>query len=213
MEANLTTLCALVVILGFGSAAASAFDVRRTAATLKMTAATGYLAVAFVGGAFDTGYGRALFTALLLCWIGDLLLIRPGRGAAFLGGLASFLMGHLAFAWAFKVRGVDYAWMSVGFIVAAFAGLLVSRWLAKHDVPERMKSPVGLYIGAIAVMIGMSVGTFAVDAAWVVPVGAATFMISDIFVARERFVVSSPVNVTIGLPLYFIAQMLLALSV
>jgi uncharacterized membrane protein YhhN len=39
------------------------------------------------------------------------------------------------------------------------------------------------------------------------------FMASDVFVARERFVRSSPVNTTAGLPLYFLGQVLLALTV
>ena len=41
-------------------------------------------------------------------------------------------------------------------------------------------------------------------------VGAAAFAISDIFVARQRFVMEAPINRQVGLPLYFAAQLLLA---
>jgi uncharacterized membrane protein YhhN len=207
------TLIVLVIVLAVTSAAATAAGAVRSGAVLKMTAATGYLALALAGGALDTGYGRTLLIALLLCWLGDLLLVTPGRGPAFLGGLASFLVGHLAFAWAFHLRGVDYLWFSAGGVAAGAVGLGVARWLAAHDVPPRLRVPVGLYIAAIAVMVAAAVGTHGAEAAWIIPVGAAAFMASDVLVARERFVVSSPANVAVGLPLYFAAQVLLALSV
>ena len=98
MESQLMALAAGVVVLGLASAGASAAGTRKTAGVLKMAAATGYVALAVAGGATGTGYGQAVLAALLLCWLGDLLLIAPGRGAAFLGGLASFLVGHVAFA-------------------------------------------------------------------------------------------------------------------
>jgi uncharacterized membrane protein YhhN len=46
-----------------------------------------------------------------------------------------------------------------------------------------------------------------------VPSGAVAFLASDVVVARERFVHTSPWNTGVGLPLYFLAQTLLALSI
>lgn len=40
--------------------------------------------------------------------------------------------------------------------------------------------------------------------------GSVLFVVSDIFVAREKFVKSSPTNTVVGLPLYFVAQLLIA---
>ena len=48
---------------------------------------------------------------------------------------------------------------------------------------------------------------------WTVPVGAVLFYVSDIFVARDRFVTPSPLNQRIGLPLYYAAQIALAFSI
>jgi hypothetical protein len=39
------------------------------------------------------------------------------------------------------------------------------------------------------------------------------FYVSDIFVARDRFVAPSPWNQRLGLPLYYTAQLALAFSV
>ena len=46
-----------------------------------------------------------------------------------------------------------------------------------------------------------------------IAVGAIAFTISDLFVARERFVQTGFANGAIGLPLYFGSQLLLAYSV
>jgi len=43
-------------------------------------------------------------------------------------------------------------------------------------------------------------------------VGAVLFCISDIFVARQQFLVHSPYNSLIGLPIYYIAQNFIAYS-
>ncbi len=49
-------------------------------------------------------------------------------------------------------------------------------------------------------------------ALWFCLGGDILFYISDLFVARQRFVVDSPVNRVVGLPLYYVAQFLLAFS-
>ncbi|OQY43225.1 MAG: hypothetical protein B6240_12915 [Desulfobacteraceae bacterium 4572_87] len=43
--------------------------------------------------------------------------------------------------------------------------------------------------------------------------GALSFYISDLFVARDRFVKKKPINRILGLPLYFGGQFLLAFSI
>jgi uncharacterized membrane protein YhhN len=201
-----------VVALGVASAWASAVDRATSAGILKMTAATGYILLAFLVDATSTSYGRMLLPALVLCWIGDLLLINSGRGRAFLGGLGSFLLGHVAFAAAFYLRGIDMEWSVFGGLAAAVLGIVVFRWIIRHDPPTGMRIPVGLYVVAITVMVAFSLGTFGASGGWMIPVGALTFMVSDVFVARERFVASSPINVNIGLPLYFLGQVFLVLS-
>jgi hypothetical protein len=48
---------------------------------------------------------------------------------------------------------------------------------------------------------------------YMVLIGALSFYASDIFVARNQFVIDAYVNRLIGLPLYYFAQFLFAVSI
>ena len=180
---------------------------------LKMAAATGYLLLAWQAGATDTPYGRVLLAGLCLCWLGDLLLIPRGDGPAFLGGLASFLMGHVAYAAAFLVAGVAWGWTLGAGLPAVLVAAAILQWLWRAELSRRMRGPVVAYVLAITAMVSLAWGAAGAGAPWLIPVGAVAFMASDVFVARERFVRPSRWNTRLGLPLYFLAQALLALSV
>lgn len=67
-------------------------------------------------GVLDSSYGRSLLVGLLLAWLGDLLLTFVSR-RAFRGGLAAFLLGHIACTAAFGVRGTD--WLTAAITAAA----------------------------------------------------------------------------------------------
>jgi hypothetical protein len=58
----------------------------------------------------------------------------------------------------------------------------------------------------ISLMLWAGLGT-ARSEIWL---GALLFYLSDLFVARQRFVVRQPLNPLLGLPLYYAAQYLLA---
>jgi uncharacterized membrane protein YhhN len=81
-----------------------------------------------------------------------------------------------------------------------------------------MLIPVIAYIIVITVMV---VGAFTVvgDAGFpatgrlMVIFGAVSFYISDLFVARDRFLKPEFTNRFLGLPLYYLGQFLLAFSV
>ena len=49
--------------------------------------------------------------------------------------------------------------------------------------------------------------------AWTVAAGALLFYVSDLAVARHRFVKAELLNRAIGLPLYYAGQVLIAMSV
>ena len=78
-------------------------DVERLA---KPAAMVGLLTVALLAGATDSTAGRWLVLALLLGLVGDVLLLEdtPSR---FVGGLAAFLVGHLAYVASFVAVGLD----------------------------------------------------------------------------------------------------------
>jgi uncharacterized membrane protein YhhN len=73
-----------------------------------------------------------------------------------------------------------------------------------------MRVPVRLYMLVIAAMVGLAVGASAATGDLRMGIGAAAFAASDLSVARERFVRPSLINLLWGLPLYYVAQLLLA---
>lgn len=177
---------------------------------LKMAASTGFLATALAAGAVRTGYGRSILVALMLCWWGDYFLTGKSE-THFLLGLASFLLGHLAFAVAFLIHGANARCSLLPGAAAAIAAVAVYLWIEAQLGP--MKLPVCAYIAIISVMLAIAVGTRARGGAWLIPVGAALFYASDLFVARQKFASPSPWNPLIGLPLYYAAQLCLATSI
>ncbi|MFQ5538716.1 MAG: lysoplasmalogenase [Gemmatimonadota bacterium] len=201
------------VVLGGASAWARIRGATAAAGILKMVAASGYLAVAWMSGAPTTPYGSLVFTALVLSWVGDLLLIPGGRGPLFLGGLVSFLTAHVAYGVAFMVRGISAPWaLAVAVLLAAALWMILSR-LLRHDTSRRMRGPVVAYGVVIGAMVAGAVGTAGHSPSLLIPLGAVLFLASDLFVARQRFVEAEALNTAVGLPLYFLAQVLLALSV
>lgn len=185
---------------------------RAGVAVAKPLASTGFLAVALAAGATGSGYGRIVLAALALSWIGDVLLIARGASALFLAGLVAFLLGHVGYVAAFAQRGVDAAWALAALLAAAFVAAGVLRWLWPH-VSGEMRGPVAAYVVVITAMVVLSLGTFGAHGVALIPLGAVCFWISDVAVARERFVVDAFANKLWGLPLYYGGQLLLAASV
>ena len=92
----------------------------------------------------------------------------------------------------------------------------IFRWLQPHL--GDMRKPVFGYIVVITLMVigaATVVGDprFAICGRALVLSGAVSFYLSDIFVARQKFISTQPVNRVIGLPLYYLGQFLLALSI
>ncbi len=176
----------------------------------KMLASTGFIAVALSAGALSSSYGKVVLVALVLAWLGDLLFTFASR-QAFLGGLVAFLLGQVAYSIAFGTLGVNPVVGAISAIAVAIIAVFVWRWLAPHV--GDMAAPVVAYVVVISVMVVLAFGAFGNGAAWLIPVGATLFFVSDLFVARNKFVAPGTVNRVWGLPLYYLAQVLLALSV
>ena len=176
----------------------------------KMLASTGFIATALSVGALSNSYGKIVVVALVLSWIGDLLLTFASR-QAFLGGLVAFLLGHVAYSVAFGTLGASAVVGAIAAVVVTVIAVFVWRWLVPH-VGE-MAVPVVAYVVVISVMVVLAFGAFGDGATRLIPVGATLFFVSDLFVARNQFVAPGTVNRIWGLPLYYLAQLLLALSI
>ena len=173
----------------------------------KPVASAGFVAVALTAGALDTGFGRWMIAALALSALGDVLLLGSSE-AGFLGGLGSFLTAHLVYGTAFLVRGVAAPGLLAVIPFALFVWQVL-RWLGPY-LSDRMRGPVVAYALVISVMGVLAVATASNVWDWRIPVGAGMFVVSDLAVARDKFVVPGFSNRLWGLPLYYGGQLLLA---
>jgi uncharacterized membrane protein YhhN len=178
----------------------------------KPVAAAAYVGVALSLGALATGYGRLVLVALCLSWLGDVLLIPRERPRPFQAGILSFLLAHVAFALAFFGRGLSLAPLAIALAAAGLFAWAALRWLRPH-VPPDFQIPVIAYVGVICTMLVAAFTAFVVTGDTRILLGAVMFAISDLSVARDRFVTKSWLNEAWGLPLYFAAQLVLASSV
>jgi uncharacterized membrane protein YhhN len=170
-----------------------------------MTASTGFIAIAVSVGGLSNTYGRIVLVALVFSWAGDLLLTYTSR-PAFLGGLVTFLLGHVAYSITFGVLGLSAAGAAVATIAMAIIGYFVWRWLGPHV--GDMTGPVIAYLMVITVRVVTAVAAFGAGATTLILLGAILCYASDIAVARNQFVAPGVVSRMWGLPLYYLAQVL-----
>jgi len=178
------------------------------AAIAKTFASLGFIGAAISAGALSSLVGQMLFIALVWSFIGDVLLVLRGSRIAFMFGIAAFLMAHLGYVMLFRLRGIDMSAFLIAFAAFALVAFFVWRWLAAH-VAGAMRVAVAVYIAVITLMVACAVGTVVAVPGSLLPlVAACLFWLSDIAVARQRFVQRSFWNRAVGLPLYFAAQFL-----
>jgi uncharacterized membrane protein YhhN len=178
---------------------------------VKAAASTAFISTALAAGALDSPYGRWVLVALCLGWIGDVSLVSAAR-TWFLIGLIAFLLSHLAYVGAFAAAGMELWITAVALAALAVPAVLIGRWLWPH-LPTEMQGPVAAYIVVISVMVAAAAGGVADAAPMVALPAALAFYLSDVSVARDRFVEPSFTNRLWGLPLYYAAQIMFALSV
>lgn len=207
LPAVVLTAAAVIVLLG-----AEARGVAGVRAAAKLLASTGFVAAAVAAGATATAYGQGVLVALVLSWLGDALLIARGARGLFAVGLASFLGAHLVYATSFASLGLARLGVGAAAIVAAGALAATLRWLRPH-LPPKLRRPVQAYMGVISLMWVCAAGASAATGHATLFAGASLFYVSDLAVARQRFVAPSFWNRAWGLPAYYAGQLLLASTV
>ena len=174
-----------------------------------------FLGVALLQTSTLSFYPRWIIVGLGLCLIGDVCMIFSAD-IVFLAGLVVFLFGHLAYIAAFLSLADVSAWTIAGILLVGGASAFAYIRLRPHL--GRMKMPVGVYGAAICLMVSAAV-TLAGDPHYpiggrlMVLVGALAFYVSDLFVAREQFFGPRRINLLVGLPVYYVAQLLIAFSI
>lgn len=214
MNAFSSVAWALVIGCGIAVAALQLAEARQLwwlKAASKPLASSAFVALAVVLGALNTPFGQGILLALLLCWIGDVCLLWR-QNLPFRLGLASFLLGHLVFAWIFA----SLPWRWSGLLAASLpvAALVVVAllWLRPH-LRSLYRIAVPAYIGALGLMLLSAIAASLGGASALLASGAVLFAISDLAVARDRFVQPAFLNKLWGQPTYYLAQVLLASSV
>lgn len=177
----------------------------------KLAASTAFVIVAVVNGAADSSYGRLILLALIFSWAGDALLLSL-RNSYLLAGIAAFFFAHVAFGAAFASQSFDTGWLGISLAILSVAALVLLRWLWKY-LTIFYKVAVPVYLAAITIMTSLAIAASAASMSPLLAIGAITFAASDISVARNRFVERKIANKVWGIPLYYIAQLLFAMSV
>ena len=177
----------------------------------KPLAALSFVFISLKLGALETAYGRLILFSLALCALGDLLLLNRKLKTSFFCGMLVFAIAHLLFSLAF-IRGNTFDFVSL----ITFLPLLVllggiNFMYLLPRVSRKFKFFVILYGLAIFVMI-TSAYTFMYEQKLIL-LAATFFVLSDIFVAKDRFIKHSTKNALLITPLYFAAQGLFAFSV
>ena len=144
---------------------------------------------------------------------GDVALMFASR-RAFLIGLVLFLLTHIVYSLAFTVpNGFHAADLVTG---AILLGVGAAVFLYLRSGLGSMEVPVLLYILITCFMVNRAISTFFGDAftmpqAWLISLGAVSFMISDIVLAVNRF--HHPIEAhRLSLFPYYLGQLLIALS-
>jgi uncharacterized membrane protein YhhN len=173
-----------------------------------------FILAAFVQQDPLSPYFGFVVTGLVFCLGGDVFLALPQK-KAFMLGLVSFLVGHVFYVIGFfSVAGLS-RWTWVSLVVTAVISGLVYRWLRPHL--GKMKGPVIAYIAVITVMVCAASSVlgeqdFSLSGRVMAFAGAVAFYLSDVFVARDRFMKNQFVNRLVGLPMYYAGQFLIAFS-
>lgn len=197
----LGALAVLVAALVLGEAKR---DRRWTWATKPLASVT-FVALAFAGEATATGFGRFMLVGLAFAAVGDVLLI-PDDRRVFRAGILAFLLAHLVYGAAFATLGLHRTWAVAAGVVLVLAALSLVPRLLGDRVPAALRGAVRGYVYAISAMVLLAAGAVGAGASPLVLAGAVAFYVSDVLVARDRFVGHAAWHRVVGLPLYYGAQ-------
>ncbi len=154
---------------------------------------------------------------LVFSLLGDILLMLPAR--FFLGGMAAFLLAHLAYIYAFNHPPIEFHWeilLPVAAAVGAFAFLMrrIRAGLRRRRQSELL-IPIGVYAVVLSLMALAALTTlfrpgWETEAALMVSVGGVLFFLSDSILAYHQFVSAVPRGDLLVMVTYHLAQLLIA---
>lgn len=196
-----STLCVVAVAVAL---TAHAYGARDLFVGGLWVGSAHFVGTAYANGATKSRPGLMILAALIACAAGDYL--GPGN---FELGVAAFAVAHLLFTVAFVLMGLSWKRVlpAAGFTLCT--GMLTVAWLWPHL--DSVEHP--LVLGYTVVISLMLIGALSVRpgrGTALIVVAALTFYVSDLFVARWRFVDGSSANAYFCYPLYYAACLMFA---
>lgn len=204
-------LISLIVASAVGAIIATYHSRHRWFYVLKPLTTTLIIVVALtMDAASDPSYRWLIVTGLIAGMAGDIFLMLDDR--YFIGGLIAFLVGHLLYCAAFylDVAGVLY-WPLIPLLMF---GIITYRVL--HGNLGPMRVPVIIYTIVLITMAWLAMERWynlASASAAYAAIGAVIFVSSDATLALDRFRRPFRSAQAIILGTYWMAQLLIALSV
>ena len=207
-------LAPLLILLAAGAIAGASFEGLRWLHYACKPAATLAIIVRAAQGQHGP-YRRWILAGLWLSLLGDVFLMLAAD--AFVPGLASFLLAHLAYIAALR-RGVGIGalWWSAPLLAAYAAANLAVLW---PHLPAPLRVPVIAYTVVLASMAAIALARAgrpprgARHGTGVAALGALLFVASDSLLAWDRFAGPLPHAVVGVLATYYAAQWCLASSI
>lgn len=155
--------------------------------------------------------------ALLFSLIGDEFMVyEVGRPLVFLGGLFSFLIAHLFYIRAFSFQRNKKLKVSNSFLFSLmFQGVIIFMIFDKH-IDNQLKIPMYLYCLVILAMVNFAYLRKNMIDRWnwnLGVIGAFSFVVSDLLLAYNAFVIPFKFAPFAVLTHYGIAQFLIVTSI
>lgn len=187
-------------------------DAKLLRSLTKFVASASFLVYAFTLGDYTNWHHHRTITAgLWFGFVGDMLLLSRHK-TWFTVGIAAFLVNHVLYIVSFSLMGMAPVGLLYGLPPCALAGWKIWRWMQPH-LPADMRLPVAVYTVVLGLMVNASLGALLWDptpARYALVLAAVMFVVSDLFVARDRFMKHDHLNMAFNVPLYFAAQLLFA---
>lgn len=144
------------------------------------------IGVALALDPFDSDVRAWMVVGLVLSLAGDVFLLGEGK-KWFVGGLVSFLLGHVAYVIAMQSQYDSSGLLLVGLAVVVVCIATAGRIIVTQVRDKGLSEMVGPVIGYLVVISAMVVAAFGTGAPWAIA-GALLFYTSDATLAWNRFV-------------------------
>lgn len=161
----------------------------------------------------ETGstYGYLILTGLFFSLLGDIFLMLPTD--KFVQGLVSFLVAHIAYIIAFSLGFGPY--FEIGYLIPSAVYTIIFLWILLPKTGE-MKIPVVVYALVLMTFLWQATGRFYYlgnSSAFFTFAGAILFVISDTILAYSKFIKTPKASSFLIHSTYWVAQLLIALSI